>query len=327
MKKNKLFYKLIVPVCMILMFSGCYKLQEDYNRAPSIIDPQVNLTAWGYLNSRNSLTVVDTIINGTTKTLDTVVIKNLDLITIPIPTAVTNARLVTAAKPNFPVGATVSLTVRTVKVDTIFTMMLRMIRASGIDTSLYTQTTTKRTFILLHSDAIKRLSGTTKIYNDCFLGANLVNGIVGTTVSSKLVPNPWTVFPQTYLQNYLKLMILDGVYDHYTLKSPYNVEVNTLAPVGYFATLPATVTMPGTSATLLSNQIAGSLSIPAFAVGLNPNSTMKIRVLDSSPSNTSDYPIILNSSLNVRTSSILLTNGSAHVIDRYFTTNIPTIDF
>lgn len=327
MKKHILMYKLLVPVCMLLMLSGCYKLQQDYNRTPHILDPHVNMTAWQYMNSRNSLTLVDTIINGTTKTLDTVVLNNIDKINISIPTVILTARTITAAKPKFPVGATVSAVVRTVKVDTLFTQMLRMIRASGIDTSLYIQTTTKRTFILLQTNAIKRLNSTTKIYNDCFLGANMVNGAVGTMVSSKFVVQPWSAFPAGYLQNYLKWLILDGVYDHYTMKSPYNIEVNTLAPAGYFSPLPANVTVPGSTAVLLSTQSAGGQVIPPLVAGSNPNSTMKIRVLNSSPSNTSDYPIILNSVLNVTTNSILLTNGSAHVINAYFTMNIPTVDF
>ena len=327
MKRNILIYKLMVPICMLMMLSGCYKLQQDYNRAPHTIDPHTGLTAWQYINSRNSLTLVDTIINGTTKTLDTVVLTHLDLYTTTVPAAILTARTQTMAKSKFPVGATVSATVRTIKVDTLFTMMLRMIRASGIDTSLYTQTTTQRTFIILQTNAIKRLNSTKSIYGDCFLGANLVNGACGTIVSSKYVVQPWSVYPAGYLQNYLKWLILDGVYDHYTLKSPYNIEVNTLAPAGYFSPLPATVTVPGSTATLLSTQSAGAQVIPPLVAGANPNSTMKIRVLESSPSNTSDYPIILNSALNVTTSSILLTNGSAHVINAYFTMNIPTVDF
>jgi hypothetical protein len=324
MKKNILVYKLIFSVCLILLMSGCYKLQEDYNRTPHTIDPHVNTTAWGYLNTRNYLVVTDTIINGTSRKLDTVIVRNLDLIKTNYTTV---ARTLTAAKPTFPSGAVVSAKVNVIKADTIFTQMLRLIRASGIDTSLYTQTNTKRTFILLHNDAIKRLNGTTKIYNDCFLGAVLVNNSVGTLVSGKYVPNKWSAFPQTFLQNYLKLLILDGVYDHYTLTDPENIEVKTLAPENYFTTFPATVTQPGTTATLLSTQAAGSASIPAFAINNNTKSTIKIRVLNSSPSNTSDYPIVLNSALNVRTSSILLTNGTAHVIDRYLTTNLPSVDF
>ena len=320
-------YKLLVPVCMLLMLSGCYKLQQDYNRTPHTIDPHTGLTAWQYMNSRNSLTLVDTIINGTTKTLDTVVLRNLDLYTTTVPTAMLTARTITMAKPNFPAGATVSAVVKAIKVDTLFTLMLRMIRASGIDTSLYTQTDTKRTFILLQTNAIKRLNSTKTIYNDCFFGANLVNNACGTIVSSKYVVQSFNVYPAGYLQNYLKWLILDGVYDHYTLKSPYNIEVNTLAPAGYFSPLPATVSVPGSTATLLTTQSAGGQVIPPLVAGANPNSTMKIRVLNSSPSNTSDYPIILNSALNVTTSSILLTNGTAHVINAYFTMNIPTVDF
>ena len=318
-------YKLLVPVCMLLMLSGCYKLQQDYNRTTHTIDPHTGLTAWQYMNTRNYMQCIDTIINGTTKTLDTVMFKNVDLLSSPL-SAIATVRAITASKPKFPAGAVVSNTIR-VKVDTLFTMMLRMIRVSGIDTSLYTQTTVKRTFILLQTNAIKRLNSTKSIYNDCFIGANLVNGACGTIVSSKYVVPPLSAFPQVYLQNYLKWLILDGVYDHYTLKSPYNIEVNTLAPVGYFNPPPAPVTVPGSTATLLATQAAGGQIIPPLVAGSNPNSTMKIRVLNSSPSNTSDYPIILNSVLNAQTSSILLTNGSAHVINAYFTMNIPTVDF
>jgi hypothetical protein len=50
---------------------------------------------------------------------------------------------------------------------------------------------------------------------------------------------------------------------------------------------------------------------------------MTIKVLNSSPSNTSDYPIVLNEVLNVRTSSIQATNGSIHVIGGVLTTSIP----
>jgi len=327
MKKHILMYKLLVPVCMLLMLSGCYKLQQDYNRTPHTIDPHTGMTAWQYMNSRNTITCVDTIINGTTKTLDTVIFKNVDLLPGTPLASILTVRTITAAKPTFPVGAVVSNTIRVVKTDTLFTMMLRMIRASGIDTSLYTQTTTKRTFILLQTNAIKRLNSTTKIYNDCFLGANLVNGACGSIVSSKYVVQSLNIYPPIYLQNYLKWLILDGVYDHYTLKSVENIEVNTLAPAGYFNPPPAPVTVPGSTATLLATQSAGGQVIPPLVAGGNPNSTMKIRVLNSSPSNTSDYPIILNSALNVTTSSILLTNGSAHVISAYFTMNIPTVDF
>jgi hypothetical protein len=93
------------------------------------------------------------------------------------------------------------------------------------------------------------------------------------------------------------------VYDHYTLPAIDAVLANTLAPAGSFTTTPTGFNMAN--------------FIP------NPESKMSIQVLNSSPSNTSDYPIQLNGYLNVTTSSILATNGTLHVINSYLNTNLP----
>jgi len=69
-----------------------------------------------------------------------------------------------------------------------------------------------------------------------------------------------------------------------------DVEVKTLAPPGIFNT-----------------NFTGFV-IPAFTAN-NPNSTMKIKVLNSSAENTSDYPLQINSTTNVYSSDYLLTNG------------------
>lgn len=182
----------------------------------------------------------------------------------------------------------------TVPADTIFRLMLQGIQYAEIDSNIYKQT--GKTFILLNNDAIRRMSGST-VQPDCFFGANLVNN---KTVTK------WTDYPKDFVKNYLLYLVLDGVFDHYTLPAIENVSAGSSAPAGSLTSLPTGVTR--------------NTAYPFIA---NANSGMKVKVVNSSPSNTSDYPIALNDVLNVRTSSILATNGSIHVIDRFLTTTVP----
>ena len=182
----------------------------------------------------------------------------------------------------------------TAPADTIFRLMLQGIQYAEIDSNIYKQT--GKTFILLANDAIRRIASST-IQPDCFFGANLVNN---KTVTK------WTDYPKDFVKNYLLYLVLDGVFDHYTLPASDNVLATSIAPAGSLTSLPTGVTRNST--------------YPFIA---NANSGMKLKVLNSSPSNTSDYPVALNDLLNVRTSSILATNGSIHVIDRFLTTTIP----
>jgi hypothetical protein len=127
-----------------------------------------------------------------------------------------------------------------------------------------------------------------------FFGANLVSG--KTTKA-------WTEYPKDFVKAYLQYLIIDGVYNHYTLPPVNLVEVTTSAPPGSLSSLPTGVTRNS-----------------AYPFVANPNSKMTLKVLNSSPSNTSDYPVVLNESRNVRTSSIQTTNGTIHAIDRFLTT-------
>jgi len=176
--------------------------------------------------------------------------------------------------------------------DQIFSRMLEGIQYAGIDSNEYKKP--NRTYIFLHNDAINRSSTPP---TDSFFGANLVDGKPVLA---------WTGYPKEFVKRYFEYLILEGEYSHYTLPALEAVEANTLAPKGSLTTLPAGIT-----------RHASVVFTP------NPESTMSIRVLNSSPSNTSDYPVQLNGVRNVRTSSLLATNGVVHVIDRYLTTTVP----
>jgi len=163
---------------------------------------------------------------------------------------------------------------------------------SGIDTNEYTKP--NRTYIFLNTDAVTRTNNNQADVG--FFGANLVNG---KTVKT------WESYPKEFVKAYLQYLIIDGVFNHYTLPPVNPVEVTTLAPAGSLDTLPKGVTRNS-----------------AYGWVPNPNAKMTIKVLNSSTSNTSDYPIVLNESRNVRTSSIQATNGTIHAIDRFLTTTL-----
>jgi len=163
---------------------------------------------------------------------------------------------------------------------------------SGIDTNEYTKP--GRTYIFLNTDAVTRTNS--NLADVGFFGANLV---AGKTTKA------WTEYPKDFVKVNLQYLIIEGVHNHYTLPPVNLVEVKTLAPVGSLDTLPKGVTR--------------NSSYPFVP---NHNSTMTIKVLNSSPSNTSDYPIVLNEARNVRTSSIQATNGTIHAIDRFLTTTL-----
>jgi len=176
--------------------------------------------------------------------------------------------------------------------DTILKSMYQAIIYAGIDTNEYTKP--NRTYILMHNDAIRRLASNV-VQPDCFFGAVTVEGKTPLMLQ-------WEDYPKDYVKNYLLYLIAEKEYSHYTLPPDEDQHAQTLAPVGSLAAQPDGITMLDW--------------LP------NPNSVLYIKVLNSSPSNTSDYPIQLNDVRNARTSSLLMTNGVAHVIDRFLTTTI-----
>ncbi len=169
--------------------------------------------------------------------------------------------------------------------------MLDAIIYSEIDTMEYMKP--GRTFILLTNAAIYNSSAS----NTAVFWNNVkINNARATA---------WSSYSKEFVRNYLKYLIVEGVHDHYTIPANQVITANTLAPTGYFNTLPAGYTMLN------------------FIPDNNPESVMLLRVINSSPSNTSDYPLQVNNTYNMRTSSILATNGTIHVFGGYLIPMLP----
>ena len=99
----------------------------------------------------------------------------------------------------------------------------------------------------------------------------------------------WTQYSKDFVKAYFQYLLIQGQYSHFTLPTA-NQGVSTLAP---------------------QNTYTG-----------NPSSVMNLRVYNGSYSNTQDEPIVINDSVNVRTSDMLPTNGVIQVVDRYIRTSI-----
>ena len=171
--------------------------------------------------------------------------------------------------------------------DTLFRRMYDAIIYSGIDTNLYTQP--NKTYIFFNNSMV-----TTK-----------TTGLWAAVLTSAgKAATSWKSYPAADVKNYLLYLILNGQYSHYNLPVT-DVTATTMLPAGAYTNNPANF----------------KFSNPAFIS--NPNSTMTIKVLNASPSNTSDYPIQLNGSVNVTTSDLLATNGVVDVVGTFVSPNPP----
>jgi hypothetical protein len=169
--------------------------------------------------------------------------------------------------------------------------MMDAIIYSEIDTMEYMKP--GRTYILLTNAAIYHTSSGNAL---ALFNHFKINNARATS---------WASYSKEFVRNYLKYLIVEGVHDHYTIQGTEVITAKTLAPIGYFNTLPA------------------NYSITNFFPDNNPQSEMLLRILNSSPSNTSDYPLQINNTLNMRTSSILATNGTIHVAGSYVVPMLP----
>lgn len=179
--------------------------------------------------------------------------------------------------------------------DTIFRRMYDAIIYSGIDTNEYIKP--NRTFIFLNNSSVYAVDSKTKIITPtCLWGA--------IYTSANKPATSWKSYPAADVKNYLQYLILLGTYTHYNLPVT-DVVANTLLPAGTYTTNPP------------------NFKFPTSAFVSNPTSIMTIKVLNASPSNTSDYPIQLNGAYNVNTSDLLATNGVVDVMSVFVSPNLP----
>jgi hypothetical protein len=101
----------------------------------------------------------------------------------------------------------------------------------------------------------------------------------------------WSDYPKETVKDYLMYLIVIGEFTHVKNLTINDTLVSTMLPTG---------TWPE-----------------------NQASKMALEVLNASPSNTNDYPIRINDSVNVRTSDLIPTNGVIQVVDRYIPTRLP----
>lgn len=173
--------------------------------------------------------------------------------------------------------------------DKTFERLLAGIVYSEIDTLEYMKP--GRTFIVMNKEAVTVTN-------------KAPNGMWQNFLVANKAATAWTNYPKEFVKNYLLYMIIEGEYNHYTMPAVKSVEVQTISPKGYWNALPTGITLAGFKP--------------------NPDSKMYMRISNGPNGNTQDYPIILNdNNNNVRTSDILATNGTVHVVERFVTPILP----
>jgi hypothetical protein len=160
------------------------------------------------------------------------------------------------------------------KNDTPLALLQRAIIYSGIDTNEYIKP--NRTFVCPNAASCKLVWSTFQ-------------------TSAAKAATKWQDYAKDDVKNYLLYLILNAQYSHYNLTYS-DATAQTLAPAGTYSAMP------------------NGFRIVNLAAFPNPKSIMLIRVQNASPSNTSDYPLAINASINVTTSDLLATNGVVQVV-------------
>lgn len=268
MKKNNL-HTVSVLVMAAILFSGCYKLQKDYDYQPREIDPHYDMTVKQFI-----------LLKGT------------------------------AAANN----------------DTTLKWMQKAIEYSGMDLAEYEKP--GRTFILLHTDAVRRLTSG-KVTAGFFFDYPIVaKDGSGNPIKSILVPTQdslrpaidWTEYSKQTVKNLLLYLIVEGEFGFDNLPIT-NTAYKTLLPAGTKVDpkdsklgWAITKTSPNPDPSLFTavsfDQATGS--------GFDPEGKMNLRV-----GNTDASPIVMNDRSYDRTAGYYFNNGRAHVFISV-ATGVPT---
>jgi hypothetical protein len=200
--------------------------------------------------------------------------------------------------------------------DTVFKWMQKAIEYAGIDLAEYEKP--DRTYILLHTDAIRRLTSGKVTAGFFFDFQVVVKDNAGNPIKS--ITNPlydstrpavaWEDYSKETVKNLLLYLMIDGQYGFDNLKIT-NTTVTTLLPpntkVDQHDTRLAwviTKATPNPDPTLLTTFYIH----PTDGSGFDPEGKMNLRIGNSDAS-----PIIMNDRVWNRTAGFYFTNGRAHV--------------
>ena len=201
--------------------------------------------------------------------------------------------------------------------DTSLKWMQKAIEYAGIDMNEYEKP--GRTFILLHTDAIRRFNSSGKVSGGFFFDYPvIVKDASGNPIKSILIPTQdstrpaleWTEYSKETVKNLLLYFIIEGEYGFNNLPLT-NTAVKTLLPAGTTvdpkdSKLAWVVTK--TSPNPDPSQIAAVTFTPGGGTGFDPEGKMNLRV-----GNNDASPIIMNDRSWDRTAGYYFTNGQAHV--------------
>jgi hypothetical protein len=205
--------------------------------------------------------------------------------------------------------------------DTVFKWMQKAIEYSGIDITEYEKP--GRTFILLHTDAVRRITSN-KVSGGIFFDHPVVVKD-GAGVPIKSIANPafdstrpavaWEEYSKETVKNILLYLIIQGEYGYDNLTIT-NQTVSTLLPPNTKANPTetrlgwvVTKTEPNPDPTLLASTTYATTG----GSGFDPEGKMNLRI-----GNNDQSPIIMNDRAWSRTGGFYFTNGRAHV---YLSTN------
>lgn len=202
--------------------------------------------------------------------------------------------------------------------DTIFKWMQKGIEYAGIDMAEYEKP--NRTYILLHTDAIRRLTSNKVTAGFFFDYPIVVKDALGNPIKSILNPlvdstrpaNNWNEYSQQTVKNLFLYLIIEGEYGYDNLTIT-NQSLKTLLPPGTTVdpkdsklAWVVTKTSPnpdGTQAAAVTFDPTGGTG-----TGFDPEGKMNLKI-----GNTDASPIIMNDRSFDRTAGFYFTNGRAHV--------------
>ncbi len=200
--------------------------------------------------------------------------------------------------------------------DTIFKWMQKAIEYSGIDLAEYEKP--GRTFILLHTDAVRRLTSNKVTAGFFFDYPVVVKDNAGVPIKS--LSNPafdstrpavaWEEYSKETVKNLLLYLIVQGEYgyDNLTITNqavPTLLGANTKAdPTETKLGWAVTKTEPNPDPTLLLSTTFSNTG----GSGFDPEGKMNLRI-----GNNDVSPIIMNDRAWSRTGGFYFTNGRAHV--------------